>query len=168
MRIICVLVTVICAGCVSQNARLTAPPTSSTVNGMKISGGTPAEIAGMLALQKSWFDSYLSGDLDTLMTLHNDETVMMPRRTPSLHGVAAARAFFASRLGKYDIEFHDDPKELEINGNWAFLHGEFSLTGTPKAGGELFQDRGRYFVLYKKDADGNWKIYRDIDNSLPQ
>ncbi len=137
------------------------------INSMRVTGGSAADVAAFLALQKTWINSYLRGDMDTLMTLHNEHTVLMPRNTADLHGLDAIRQFFEGRINKYDIDFRDDPQELEINGDWAFLLGHFSLTGTPFDGGEVFSDQGRYFVLYRKTENGKWIIYRDIDNSLP-
>ena len=135
--------------------------------GMEIVGGTPEDHAAFKQLQQVWIESYLSGDLDTLMTLHDEDTILMPRRQPTLDSLEAIRGFFESRVGKYDIEFNDDPKELRINGDWAFLWGQFTLVGRPKDGGEPFHDAGRYFVLYKKNANGEWRIFRDIDNVMP-
>ncbi len=137
------------------------------INGMRVTGGSATDVAAFLALQKTWVDSYLRGDMDTLMTLHDEHTVLMPRQNPDLHGLTAIRQFFEGRINKYHIDFRDNPKELEINGDWAFLLGHFSLTGTPVEGGEMFEDQGRYFVLYRKTDSGKWVIYRDIDNSIP-
>jgi len=38
------------------------------------------------------------------------------------------------------------------------------VTVTPK-GGKLTHDKGKYLTVWKKQADGSWKIYRDINNS---
>lgn len=138
-----------------------------TAAAMEITGGTEADRAAFREIQRTWIESYLAGDMETLMSLHDEQTILMPRRQPTLRSIAEIRGFFEGRLGKYDIDFNDNPQELVINGDWAFLMGEFSLTGTPKDGGETFRDAGRYFVLYRKNADGDWKIYRDIDNVMP-
>jgi ketosteroid isomerase-like protein len=106
---------------------------------MEIVGGTQEDRAAFEQIQKNWIASCLSGDLDPLMALHDEDTT----------------------------EFNDDPQELHINGDCAFLWGQFTLLGRPKAGGEEFRDAGRYFVLYKKNAAGEWRIFRDIDNVMP-
>ena len=134
---------------------------------MEISGGTEADRAAFREIQRTWISAYLAGDMETLMTMHDEQTILMPRRQPTLGSIAEIRGFFESRLGKYEIDFQDNPQELAINGDWAFLRGEFTLTGTPREGGEVFKDAGRYFVLYRKNAAGEWKIYRDIDNVMP-
>lgn len=134
---------------------------------MRIAGGTAEDRAAFLEIQRVWTEAYLGGDLDRLTALHGEDAVLMPRREPTLAGLAAIREFFASRIGRYDIEFEDDPKELVINGDWAFIRGEFKFVARPRDGGEAYRDAGRYFVLYRKHDDGRWKIYRDMDNSLP-
>lgn len=40
------------------------------------------------------------------------------------------------------------------------------MTMTPKTGkGKPMSDKGKYIVVLQKQADGSWKIVRDISNS---
>lgn len=47
----------------------------------------------------------------------------------------------------------------------AFARGTYSVKRTPVAGGETVETDGKYMTIFKRQADGSWKIYRDIFNS---
>ncbi|MEE8586821.1 MAG: hypothetical protein V3T83_18425 [Acidobacteriota bacterium] len=56
--------------------------------------------------------------------------------------------------------------EVEVAGDWAFDRGTYTITLTPKAGGEpVFEDEAKYLTITKRQPDGSWKIYRTISNS---
>jgi ketosteroid isomerase-like protein len=42
----------------------------------------------------------------------------------------------------------------------------FSLKA-PAEGGASTDLKGQYIVIWKKDADGNWRLHRDIWNTGP-
>jgi len=50
-------------------------------------------------------------------------------------------------------------------GDWAFGRCNFTATMTPKAGGEPIFTDGKALTLYKRQADGSWKLYWDCWNS---
>jgi ketosteroid isomerase-like protein len=51
-----------------------------------------------------------------------------------------------------------------ISGNLAFDYGCQEFTLTPKNGGEARFIRKRFLELWAKQADGQWRIIRYIDN----
>jgi ketosteroid isomerase-like protein len=55
--------------------------------------------------------------------------------------------------------------ETEITGSWAFSRGMFVSTLTPKGEGQAVLIDGKFMTVLKRQADGSWKIYRDIWNS---
>lgn len=55
-------------------------------------------------------------------------------------------------------------KEARIAGDLAFSRGIFTLSMTPKAGGETIKLSGKYLTILEKQADGSWKIARDCFN----
>jgi ketosteroid isomerase-like protein len=50
-------------------------------------------------------------------------------------------------------------------GDIAHEHGTFSVTVTPKAGGNAMTNTGKYLVILKRGSDGTWLIHHDIDNA---
>ncbi len=89
----------------------------------------------------------------------------MPPNAPPLIGKEAIRAAYQSTLDQFTGEITLSLEEVEFGGDWAFVRGTSPVTLTPKAGGELIQDEGKYLSIRKKQPDGSWKIFRTIWNS---
>ena len=55
--------------------------------------------------------------------------------------------------------------ETEVSGDWAFSRGSWTSTLTPKGEGAAFLIDGKFMTILRRQADGSWKLYRDIFNS---
>ena len=54
--------------------------------------------------------------------------------------------------------------DLEEHGDTAIEVGSYTLDIQPE-GGNLITDIGKYVVVFKRQADGSWKLATDIFNS---
>ena len=54
--------------------------------------------------------------------------------------------------------------DVDVSGDLAVETGTYVMTIVPK-GGKPMPDTGKYITVWKRQADGSWKIYRDISNS---
>lgn len=61
-----------------------------------------------------------------------------------------------------DVKF--STQDVEVSGDLAVETGTYSMTIVPK-GGKASPDTGKYITVWKRQADGSWKIHRDISNS---
>ena len=135
----------------------------------EISGGTPEDQQRMQEISKQWIDAYVGGDIDGIMSLMHEDAMIMAQGSATVRGLDAVRAYLAPRVGNPGVTFTDDLQEIRIAGDWAFVRGDFRLEVAPREeGGAGFTRNGRYFVLYEKTADGDWKMLRDIDNDAPK
>ena len=50
----------------------------------------------------------------------------------------------------------------EVSGDMAFTRGTFTVTYTNPGNGEVARQRGNYVTVFRKQADGRWKIVQDI------
>jgi ketosteroid isomerase-like protein len=56
---------------------------------------------------------------------------------------------------------------VEVIDGHALELGTYTLVVQPPGQGEI-TDRGKYMVLWRRQADGTWKLYRDMFNtSMP-
>jgi ketosteroid isomerase-like protein len=56
---------------------------------------------------------------------------------------------------------------VEVIGSHAIELGSYTLVIQPQGQSET-TDRGKYMVLWKRQPDGTWKLYRDMFNtSMP-
>jgi ketosteroid isomerase-like protein len=56
-------------------------------------------------------------------------------------------------------------KEARVSGDLGLLRGTYTLSMVPKVGGETTEFDGKYLTVFERQADGSWKIARDIFNS---
>ncbi len=123
------------------------------------------DIQAIQQLAADWRSGWLKGDADLLISLYADEPVLMPQDHPAIFGKEAIRAIYQMVLK--DFRFESDGKLIEIEtcGDWGYFWSTYTLTGTPKAGGNPIQSTGKSVFIVKRQTGGAWKIARLIDNS---
>lgn len=125
------------------------------------------DVALIKAAADEWIVAFKAGDIDALMSLYMIDAFVALHGQPALRGIDEIRAYFAPKMGTADVEFLLEYEQIEVHGDVAHLVSKYWYTGTPKAGGEPYRDAGRSALIYKRDADGRWKIYLDIDQATP-
>jgi ketosteroid isomerase-like protein len=55
--------------------------------------------------------------------------------------------------------------DLDGSGDVAYVHGIYEMDVTPPGRTVAMHDTGKYLEIWKKQADGTWKVMRDIFNS---
>ena len=126
---------------------------------------TEADVAAIKSLTELYDATINSGDLDSWMSLYTDDAVRMQPNMPALVGKDAIRSVMQSFFENYTIDLKETTEEVIIAGDWAFARGTFTYTLTPKSGGELIRDSGKWVAFHKRHPDGSWKIHRNIYNS---
>jgi ketosteroid isomerase-like protein len=115
------------------------------------------------------FDQYTlaleSGDLELYLSLHEDNVVKMAPDAPVIIGKEALRPVMGGLLGLFNFtEFPIFFEEAEIAGDWMFSRVTFTQSLTPKEGGETSTSSGKALTIFKRQADGSWKVYIDCFN----
>jgi uncharacterized protein (TIGR02246 family) len=140
------LVIVLTAGCA------TTSPSASVVR---------ADIERNAA---AWADAVNRGDLDALIALYTPDAVVMAPGSASARGHQGVRAFAEGFGTLAPREVVLTVEEVEVCGDTAWEVGSYSMSLQPP-GQSRFTDRGKYLVVWKRGADGNWRLHRDIFNS---
>jgi uncharacterized protein (TIGR02246 family) len=107
----------------------------------------------------------IAGDLATATAHYADDAVVMMPNAPKATGKTAIVGMFTGMLAEISVKaatFTTD--EVLIDGTTAIEIGAYNLTLQPKKGPEI-KDTGKYMTVWKKQADGSWKVVRDISNS---
>ena len=113
------------------------------------------------------YSSYMNaGNRDAWIELWDADGVQLPPGVPAFEGKQAILGSITAQLDATNFEdFTITNREVEVSGNLGFARGNYSFKGTPKTGGETVQFQGKYLTIFKRQADGTWKIYRDCFNS---
>ena len=107
-----------------------------------------------------------AGDVPGWLSVYADDAVVMWPNGPATRGKAATEAAAKALLaGAALSNVAFTTEALTVFGNDALETGTYVMTITPKAGGSAINDKGKYMTHWKKQADGTWKIARDINNS---
>ena len=107
-----------------------------------------------------------AGDMEGYLAHYVEDAVWMPPGSEEIIGKARARQRLQEVFALYAINEAFDTEELVVMGSdYAARRGQFTMAATPKEGGEEVRDVGSFVNIWRKDADGKWKIMFDIWNS---
>ena len=123
------------------------------------------DVEAIKQLAADWRFGWLSGDVDLLLSLYSDEPVLMPQDHPTVMGKDTIRAMYEPLLKEYEFESQGTVEGAEVSGDLGYLWISYTLTATPKAGGESISAAGKTIFIVKRISGGAWKITHLIDNS---
>lgn len=121
-----------------------------------------ADANAVRQVAKDFTTSMLAGQWDTWTGLFTDDVAFLPPNGPTVSGKAAVRAFGEAfpKLTAFTTEAVD----VAGQGDLAYARGTYALTANP-AGGQPVEDKGKWLAIYRKQADGSWKLSYDAWNS---
>ena len=130
-------------------------------------GGTAEDYAAIESIEARWQTAYGARDFEVLAELYTEDGWVMARRQPAVRGRTQIRDFFQSVAEGTKLAVSFDVEELEVIGDYAWNTARFALTYQSMSGAEPVHDFGRALILYKRGADGQWRIHRDMDTPTP-
>ena len=91
-----------------------------------------------------------------------DDASVLPPKGPALNGKQEIQKFLSGFPPISDFKL--DIVDIDGRGDLAYVRGNYSMTISPP-GAAPIHDRGKYVEIWRKQADGSWKIKWDIFNS---
>jgi uncharacterized protein (TIGR02246 family) len=125
-----------------------------------------SDVDALNVLQKQVDSAIITGDTERYLTLITDDAVLMPPNGPPVSGKDAIGSWnrkMSSQVRIQDYASRDD--EIVIAGDWAFRRATADWTLKPTAGGPPVRDVAKFIIIYRRQADGSWKVARDIWSS---
>lgn len=116
-------------------------------------------------LRNRYVAAYNAGDAAALALLFTEDAVSLPDHRPALVGRAAIQRDFEQMFAQFAATLSVTPSDTAITGDMGHEHGTYSVTLTPKAGGDAVTNSGKYLVVFERQADGSWLLHHDMDNS---
>ncbi len=106
-----------------------------------------------------------AGDLESFLSLWEDNAIRMEPDSPAIFGKENIRTFFKVKFEQFNINvaIYGDT-EVQVEEDLAFSRGTYTLSLTPKEGGPTTHIDGKWLDILKRQADGSWKIYIDMVN----
>ena len=114
----------------------------------------------------AWSKAAAAKDLEGTLSFMAEDTLEMAPNAPLLTGKAAARKFWGDMFAApgFAISWQATKAEVSRGGDLGYSIGSYQLSMQDKSGKPM-ADRGKYVTIWKKQADGSWKVTVDIFNS---
>jgi uncharacterized protein (TIGR02246 family) len=111
-------------------------------------------------------ESFNAKDAAAVAAHYAEDAAVFPPDSARIDGRTNIQNFWkgAIEAGLSDLSLK--AIEVEDQGDWAYEVGELTYSA-PGTSGARSTASGKYIVVWKKDTDGTWRIYRDIWNSSP-
>jgi uncharacterized protein (TIGR02246 family) len=107
-----------------------------------------------------------TGDVEAYLSVYADDAVWMPPAAMEIVGKDAARRRIAQTFKLASLEPVMQSREQAVmSPEWIADRGQYSVIVTPKGGGESKQEVGSFLTLWRRTAEGKWKICYDIWNT---
>jgi len=112
-----------------------------------------------------WAVAMVAADIPTILANYADDAVMMQTGMPAVSGRAGIEEAMKGMVAAMKVDSASfATTDVKVSGDLAVETGTFRITMTP-TGGKPMNEVGKYVTVWQKQADGGWKVIRDISNS---
>jgi len=118
--------------------------------------------------ETAWVKEFAAKDMDKIVAHYADDATVMLSGAPTMTGKDAIRAGLKDPIA--DPNFALDLQTLKVyvsKDDLAYSQGAYSVKGTDAKTKKVMTETGSYVEVYKKQADGSWKIVADINSPGP-
>ena len=109
---------------------------------------------------ETWMQASRDGDTQTVLSLMTEDAVFMVPGRPPFGREAFEQA--SNAMAGMQIRGTSEVVELQVLGDWASSRNHIDLPVTP-ADGDPVRRSGYTLTLYRKEADGRWRLMRDAN-----
>jgi uncharacterized protein (TIGR02246 family) len=116
-------------------------------------------------METAWVKEFAAKDMDKIVAHYADDGTVLLSNAPTMVGKDAIRAGLKDAIA--DPTFTVDLKTVKVEvskDNLAYSQGTYSTKATDAKTKKPVAETGRYVEVYKKQADGSWKIVEDINS----
>jgi len=117
-------------------------------------------------LDAKWSAAAGAKDIDKTVSYYSEDAIVMPPNAPSATTRETIRSAWKEMLTSPGAAIRWKATKVEVAkaGDLAYVSGTYEETMTD-ASGKPVKDHGKYVEIFKKQADGTWKVVADIWNS---
>src|SRR5271168_2366422 len=122
------------------------------------------------AADAAWEKTYEAKVVDKAVAFVDEQGSLLWPNSPVATGKNAVTKLTASAFAIPDFKlvWHPDKVGVARSGDLGYTSGSYSWS-FKDASGKTVLDKGKYLTVWKKQADGSWKVLFDMFNTdLPQ
>ncbi len=119
--------------------------------------------------EKEWSAAFLARDAAGIANLYTEDGVQL--QTVASDDYKGRDGITKAMQAQFDTlsvvtTREDITEDIILAGDYVVEVGHYAYTGTSKANKPMAES-GRYLVVWRKDADGVWRLMRDIGSAAP-
>ena len=129
-----------------------------------VAGGSLATEAEIEAARAHWMELFSAGDGKAVAEQSfSEDAVLLPPDSAPVEGREAIAAFWQGIFDAGVTGLKLDTLSIDVVGDTGIVTGYWTVT-VPTEGGGTTEVGGKELLIYRKEADGNWRATRDIWN----
>ena len=112
--------------------------------------------------------AWTAKDPDKILALYADDATLMLPNAPVMSGKAAMTPLLKGALGdpNFALTIQNTSVEASKAGDLGFVRGSYVVHQSDPKTKKAMMEKGNYVIVYKKQADGSWKIV--ADTAIPE
>ena len=126
---------------------------------------TGADVDAINEVREAEWAAIVAGDVEAHLATMTDDCIMMPPNEEAVVGHEAVRAWDEAFIEMFEIAGEYTGSEVVGAGDWAIENYTAAMTLTPRDSGEAAMETIKGIHVYRRQADGSWKIAQDIWNA---
>ena len=133
----------------------------------------PVDVAALKttiqAREQEWSAAFMTANAASIAALYTEDGASIQATGDWNRGRPAIGQGLQPQFDSTTFTAREDITEevIPVGPNYVFEVGHYSSVGTSKADGKPRTTAGRYIVLWRKDADGVWRLHRDLGTDAP-
>ena len=133
-----------------------------------IAGAIPGTTLTKLAeIREAWVQDLRTKQLEPILDFYSSDAAFLLPNGERITGDAALRGLFQNIMAAFDSDLTLHSKNLETSGDLAYDSGDFEETLTNRANGSKIASKGSYIIIFKRQANGSWKIVQHVWTGIP-
>jgi uncharacterized protein (TIGR02246 family) len=114
--------------------------------------------------EAQWVKDFAAKDVERVAAHYADDGYSMIPDMTIMKNKDAIRAGLKEEFSDPNctLDFHPDKVEVAKSGDIAYSQGNYSYSSTDPKTKKRLIEHGGYVEVYKKQADGSWKVAEDI------
>jgi ketosteroid isomerase-like protein len=123
-------------------------------------------VGAVRAADAAWLKAFTDRDIDKSVALCDEHGSMLVPNAPIATGRKAIAKLIAAgfAMRDYKLAWHPNKAGVARSGELGYTSGKYKVS-FKDATGKTISDNGKYLMVWKKQADGAWKVLFDMNNS---
>lgn len=118
------------------------------------------------AADQAWLKVYAAKDLERTVAFFDEQGSVLPANQRAATGKKAVTELMREEFTLQDYKLTWTPTWVGVaaSGDLGYTGGSYDFS-CKDASGKTITDKGKYLTVWKKQADGSWKVLLDMSNS---